>query len=120
MTSSWVSPNVCTLPSDEQPLRVAEFDALFSTCLREVDRPSATTLRLILSGPGSLFDRVQDLADRETSCCSFFAFTVTAQPDSPAGHSRVRLDIEVPVERTDVLTAATQRAEAALRNRSST
>ncbi|WP_329142498.1 hypothetical protein OIU91_02480 [Streptomyces sp. NBC_01456] len=35
---SWV-PQSCTLPTEEQPLRVAEWDALFTGRLQELSRP---------------------------------------------------------------------------------
>jgi hypothetical protein len=41
----WV-PAACTLPTAEQPLRVAEFDDLFATSVRAVDRVGPTVLRL--------------------------------------------------------------------------
>jgi len=50
---------------------------------------------------------VRDLAGRESQCCSFFTFTITA--DRP-GH--VVLDIEVPAAHVDVLDALTRRAAA--------
>jgi len=31
---SWVAVDACTLPTEEQPLRVAEFDALLAGALR--------------------------------------------------------------------------------------
>ncbi|NUO57978.1 MAG: hypothetical protein HOV71_01100 [Hamadaea sp.] len=43
----WV-PDACTLPTAEQPLRVAEFDALFAASLRHADRRTPTRLRLTL------------------------------------------------------------------------
>ncbi|MEV6895548.1 hypothetical protein [Kribbella sp. NPDC051137] len=45
---SWVSPS-CTLPTVEQPLRVAEFDDLLGTALRGIERP-APTLPWIATG----------------------------------------------------------------------
>ncbi|SOD73134.1 hypothetical protein SAMN05892883_2423 [Jatrophihabitans sp. GAS493] len=39
-------PSSCTLPTVEQPLRVAEFDALFVRALREVTRTGPTAVRL--------------------------------------------------------------------------
>jgi hypothetical protein len=35
MVMTWV-PDACTLPTEEVPLRVAEFDALFASTLRRV------------------------------------------------------------------------------------
>ena len=103
----WARVDGCTLPTAEQPLRVAEWDGLFAESLRAVDRPDATRARLKLSGDESLAARVQRLADAETACCSFFTFTVTPRDD--AG---VALGIEVPPARADVLTALLERAQA--------
>jgi hypothetical protein len=99
-------------------MRVAEFDDLFATSLREIQRadPSGTRARLVLGGDQSLPARVQRLADAETSCCSFFTFTVTPL-DANAAQTRdetvVALDIEVPSSRADVLDALVYGAAAA-------
>src|SRR5947209_12417027 len=37
---TWVPVGACTLPTRKQPLRVAEFDALFAAALRSVERPA--------------------------------------------------------------------------------
>ncbi|MFG1754168.1 hypothetical protein [Streptosporangium sandarakinum] len=48
------TPSACTLPTAEQPLRVAEFDALFIDAVRGVARPEPTRLRLeLLFSPGN-------------------------------------------------------------------
>jgi hypothetical protein len=102
MTSSpggWV-PSACTLPTAEQPLRVAEFDALFAD-VRTVDRPEPVRLVLSLDAPVAV---VRDLAARESECCSFFAFDVVEQAGS------VRLTIVVPPAHVDVLDALAARA----------
>ena len=39
---SWAPVDACTLPTAEQPLRVAEWDGLFAESLRAVERPDAT------------------------------------------------------------------------------
>ena len=119
MTIPWSPPEVCTLPSSEQPLRIAEFDELFEASLQEMARPSPTTLRLMFVGAHGLADRVQDLTDRESACCSFFAFTLTMQADPRPEVQRLSLDVAVPKERADVLSAVAQRAAAALSRRSS-
>ncbi|MCX5066024.1 hypothetical protein OOJ91_09025 [Micromonospora lupini] len=46
----------------------------------------------------------RDLTDRESSCCSFFTFTYTHVTGA------LRLDVQVPAARVDVLDALTQRA----------
>jgi hypothetical protein len=70
---SWV-PDACTLPSAERPLRVAEFDALFERALRSVERLDRRRLRLVVGGMWEA--ELRDLIARESSCCSFFTFTV--------------------------------------------
>jgi hypothetical protein len=92
-------PDACTLPTAERPLRLAEFDELFATAVRRVERLAPTHVRLHLTGPASLAGMVRDLAARETECCSFFTFTVTSHDDA------VVLDVEVPPAYTDVLTS---------------
>jgi hypothetical protein len=114
-----VAVDACTLPTADQPLRVAEFDDLFATSLRAIERPVASgRARLVLAGGDDLADRVQRLADAETACCSFFTFTLTPlttdQADDAEG-TVLALDIEVPVARADVLAALVQRAEQARR-----
>jgi hypothetical protein len=112
MAESWVAPEACTLPSDERPMRVAEFEGLFAEHLQSIERVGPLRATLSLVGPGGLATVVQDLADRETACCSFFDFTVSASP-SEAGREAVRLEIRVPPARADVLAALTRRAESA-------
>ena len=102
----WVPVDACTLPTAEQPLRVAEWDTLFAESSRAVERHGATRARILLSGNESLAARVQQLADAETACCSFFTFTVTPLDDDTA----VALDVEVPAARADLLAARVERA----------
>ena len=81
MTTSpqaWV-PEACTLPTAERPLRVAEFDDLF-TSVRGTERVANTALRLTLDR--SSLDFARDLAARETECCSFFDFSFDAAGDT--------------------------------------
>jgi hypothetical protein len=123
--ADWVPVETCTLPTAEQPLRVAEFDTLFAVSLRAVEHPAAaaTRARLLLAGDADLPGRVQRLADAETACCSFFTFTLTPLAvDSSADLSGdvdaaavVALDVEVPAARADVLAALVERAEQARR-----
>ncbi len=101
---AWV-PQACTLPTAQQPLRLAEFDALFTTAVRPAERVGETRLRLTLSGEPDLDTVVRDLSARESDCCSFFTFTTTA-----AARGEVTLDVEVPPAHTDVLSALAERA----------
>jgi len=96
-------PDACTLPTGEQPLRLAEFDALFATAIRGVETLAPTKVRMWLAAPPAT---VLDLTAREAECCSFFTFTVTDEPEG------VVLDVEVPAAHTDVLAALAARATA--------
>jgi hypothetical protein len=105
---AFVVTDACTLPTSARPLRLAEFDELFSTAVRSVDRLDATHARLRLSGPMGLASGVRDLTARETQCCSFFTFTVTAEPAEDG--EAVVLDVAVPPRYADVLASLTARA----------
>jgi hypothetical protein len=105
---SLVVPAACTLPTAEQPSRLAEFDELFTADVRHVEAVNPTHARMRLAGPAGLTARVEDLTARETECCSFFTFTITPEPAGD-GEAMV-LDIEVPPAHADVLKALTERA----------
>jgi hypothetical protein len=98
----WI-PSSCSLPIAEQPLRVAEFDDLFATSVRAVDRVGPTTLHLSLD-PGSQ-EQAKELTARESDCCSFFGFELT-----PADADSITLKITVPPVHTKVLDAVAARA----------
>jgi hypothetical protein len=106
---SFVVPDACTLPTVDRPLRLAEFDDLFATAVRQVETLGPTHARMRLTGPAGLDATVRDLTARETECCSFFAFTVTPQPATGDGEA-LTLDIEVPAQYADVLASLAQRA----------
>jgi len=97
-------PDVCTLPTVERPLRQAEFAALCGSALRGQDRISDRHLRMTLSGDDDLLALVLDLTARESSCCSFFDFTVTSSTDG------VVLDIQVPQAHIEVLDGLSELA----------
>jgi hypothetical protein len=111
-SSTWVQAyrrsmdtiDACTLPTAEQPLRLAEFDDLFATAVRGVHRKDPTRVRLDLTPEPAVAARAADLAVRETRCCSFFTFTLAASG------GQLSLDIAVPAERADVLAALAARA----------
>ncbi|QIS11212.1 hypothetical protein [Nocardia arthritidis] len=105
-SSSWVPTDTCTLPTPQQPLRVAEFDALFATALRGMKRVSQTRLRLELAADAE--PTARELTERESACCSFFTFEFIAkQPDS------LLLEIEVPPAHSAVLDGIVTRATSA-------
>lgn len=97
-------PQACTLPTAEQPLRVAEFDEVFASAVRGAERDGPSRLRLDLDPVSGMAGRVAELAAAETGCCSFFTFTLTV-----AGGSLV-LEITVPLDQGGVLDALAARA----------
>ncbi len=98
-------PASCTLPSQERPFRLAEFTGLFRQSLTGVTRIAPAHVRLHLA-PGS-FDHAQDLAARETLCCSFFDFEVREESDE------VTIDVRVPAAHVAVLSALVSLANTA-------
>jgi hypothetical protein len=84
---------------------VAEFDELFRSAVA-IDRPAPTRLRLVLAESGGVAERARELAARESSCCSFFAFDVSA------ADGRVVVDAQVPPGHTVVLDGLAAQAAA--------
>ncbi|MBB5839619.1 hypothetical protein [Kribbella italica] len=103
---SWV-PEACTLPTAEQPLRVAEFDGLFAEGLLGVERQGPTELELVLKASCEVVAR--ELVARESECCSFFGFVFSGGDDG-----ELRLRVSVPVARVDVLDGLAARAAGVL------
>ncbi|WP_329384904.1 hypothetical protein [Streptomyces sp. NBC_01716] len=106
---AWV-PQSCTLPTEERPLRVAEWDELFAERLTAMSRPEQLRLHLDLAGGPGVEERVRDLAEREGGCCSFFAFSVTP------GENLIGLDIAVDQRHAAVLEALAARTAAGTRS----
>ncbi|MBB5926598.1 hypothetical protein [Streptomyces echinatus] len=102
---AWV-PQSCTLPTEQRPLRVAEWDELFTERLTALSRPEPLRLHLDLAGGPGVEERVRDLAEREGCCCSFFTFTVTSAEDL------IGLDIAVDQRHAAVLEALAVRTVA--------
>jgi hypothetical protein len=103
---TWV-PESCSLPTVEQPLRVAEFDDLFATAVAPAERLGPAGLRVHLPAGDEVASTARDLAARETECCSFFAFEVRSSS------SGTELELRVPESQTAVLDAMQGRVEAA-------
>jgi hypothetical protein len=101
-------PDACTLPTAQQPLRVAEFDELFQL-VTGAARPDPASLHLTLPAEPGAAAQAADLAVRETRCCDFFTFTLTVRPQ------QLELVIETPAGPLDVLDALHQRVQAARR-----
>lgn len=103
---AWV-PQSCTLPTAERPLRAAEWDALFAERRASPSRPEALRLRVVLAdGPG-VGERVRELTERESGCCSFFTFATGRDEDRHGG--RLWLDITVDPAHAAVLDALAAR-----------
>ena len=101
---AWV-PRACTLVTADQPLRVAEFDALFAVALTEIRRLERTRLRLTLRGGPDVEAAVGELTERESQCCGFFAFAITR-----GEADLLDLDVIVPSSQIEVLDALAARA----------
>jgi hypothetical protein len=97
----WV-PEACTLPTVVRPLRLAAFDELFASGLRGQLRVSPTMVRWDFDP--AVEATARDLAERESSCCSFFTFTFRAEA---AGFE---MDVAVGAAHIDVLDALAARA----------
>lgn len=91
-----LTTDACTLPVADRPIRLAEFEALVVPAVRRVDR-HGRTVRMHLSGTDGLFDKVHDLAEREMSCCSFFAFAIEGTDQD------LTVDISAPPARQEIL-----------------
>jgi len=101
----WV-PEACTLPTAEQPLRVAEFDGLFAAALRDMHRIAPTVLRLVFDA--SAEETARELAARESECCAVFSFGF-----QEAGDGTVAMDVAVPTAHLDILDVLAIRAASA-------
>ncbi len=99
-----MNTDACTMPAAERPLRLAEFDALFATNVRRVER-RGNDVRMHLTGEAGLIEQVRDLTERETSCCSFFTFEVVGTDQD------LTLNVSVPPARQEILDALAHRAQ---------
>ncbi len=99
-------PSACTLPTMEQPIRVAEFDQFFTTSARTTRRPDPTRLEVVVDPDAEALAR--ELAGRESSCCSFFTFDFASSAEG------LVMGVGVPPTYIEVLDAFTARAQAAI------
>ena len=90
--------DACTLPTAERPVRLGEFARLFVTATATT-RHDPTHLTVFFDEIEGLAAKVSDLAARESSCCSFFDFSVTETA------KKVVLDIRVTDVHEDILDA---------------
>lgn len=108
LSPTWVH-DACTLPTAEQPLRVAEFDDLLASAVTSVRRIDPTRVDLVLDPQPEIAARTAELAARETVCCSFFEFVLSIR------EAELVLQIRVPDSYADVLDEFAVRAEGAAR-----
>ncbi|PPJ24732.1 hypothetical protein [Nocardia nova] len=101
----WV-PDACTLPTVEQPIRLAEFDQFFADRVTQLRRPDATRVELVLAAEAESAGR--DLAARESRCCSFFTF------DFDATTAGLVMSVSVPETYVGVLDAFATRVRSAI------
>jgi len=99
-------PEACTLPTVEQPMRIAEFDRLFDLATA-IEWLGPRQARIIIPSSPQIAAQAADLVVRETRCCSFFTFSLTAS----AG--QLHLDVAVPESQVPVLEALVGRIERA-------
>lgn len=104
---AWV-PQTCTLPTTEQPIRVAEFDRFVTEAVHGIRRPSPARLELLLSEGTELELMARDLAARESRCCSFFTFEFATTAVGSV------LRVGVPDSHAAVLDTFAVRAQAAI------
>jgi len=100
-------PDACTLPTAERPLRLAEFDRLFPYASAAVERRGPQTARISFPPQPEIAAQAADLVVRETRCCSFFTFALTATGGA------LHLEITVPEGHTSVLESVVGRVERA-------
>ncbi|MGW3645813.1 hypothetical protein [Streptomyces sp. NPDC000878] len=95
----WV-PQSCTPPTEERPLRVAEWDARFAERLPSLSRPEPLRLRLQPADGSGVEGQIRDLVERETGCCSFGrGAPLFALLRSPLREAKKREDVHAPVRR---------------------
>jgi thioredoxin len=106
--TAWVPTEACTLPTADQPMRLAEFEELFTSSLLGLHREESGWLRLRLNGGAAVETRTRELTAREAECCAFFEFTVGREGD------QVIVDVRVPADKEVVLDGLAAQATASL------
>jgi hypothetical protein len=108
VVGSWVdaAPAACTLPTVDRPLRMAEFDEMFAAGTTSVSRIGPRVAQLELRPDPAVAARAADLTVRETQCCSFFTFALTATG------GKLTLEVSTPEGQVSVLDALVDRVRA--------
>lgn len=99
------APDACTLPTVDQPIRLAEFDDLLGADALGVRRVNAGCVAIDLRPDHAVAARAADLAARESGCCSFFTFTLRITDGTTI------LEIATPAAYVTVLDALVARAQ---------
>lgn len=102
--NAW-APSSCTLPTEDQPLRVVEFDSFFSHDAVSLSWVSPNQLRIDVRADPAAASRAASLAVREAGCCSFFTFALTISAGA------VDLVVSTAETHATVLAALGARAE---------
>ncbi|MGH9079610.1 MAG: hypothetical protein ACRDYE_05960 [Acidimicrobiales bacterium] len=89
-------PIACDLEADDARSQLGEWHEVLRQVVASSERSSPNRLELTLS-PESEVGQVIDLAQRETACCPFFAFTMEIRVD------RLVLVVEVPDDAVAIL-----------------
>lgn len=90
---------VCTLPSDEMPARVEDWERIVGHVVaREQLPPGETGVRLVLDETVPL-DELTRLVVAEQGCCAFFAFAVTVD------HRGTALEVRAPGDAADLVAS---------------
>jgi hypothetical protein len=100
----------CTLPTPARPLRVAEFEELFTDQIAGPRWLDTYLVEFTFDDSDDRYDQVNDLVTREMSCCPFFDFSITKEPRVATQQPVVMLRVGVPASRHDVLEALTSGA----------
>ncbi len=101
----------CTLDAAGLQARTAEFGDFFATEVTGIERPEPATLRMELRPGERAGQTAGQLAAAETTCCSFFSFTLVAT----AG--QLLLEVRVPpshIQALDGMAAHADRARVGL------
>jgi hypothetical protein len=110
----WPVEEFCTLPVAAQPFRLMEFDELFRSQIRPPRRIDPHRVEFTFLGGEGLYGKVSDLVARESTCCTFFEFTIDEHAQDLPDQDHLVLRVGVPESRDDVLKALTDRALAAI------
>jgi hypothetical protein len=99
-------PIACTLAADDMPGRLAEWRDFARGSVRAVES-GPTSARLLLARSDDVLVTAASLAQRETQCCAFFAFSIVLEADERW------LSVTVPEDAEEVLASFVEMLAAA-------